>query len=102
MKANGVVCNSCKLNQDICPANSTYYPEAQFVFDCTNTIMNMEGNTCDAEVIAFFVDETETGQPSPSPDETPSPATSSGSCHAARVPIVVSAAVAVWMASFGT
>jgi hypothetical protein len=105
--ADGVVCNSCKLEQESCPAHSEL--SLGTVFDCTNTVMNIQGNTCNATVINLFLNMSmqptappETGPPNASPNEMPSPATNSGSCHAATVPIVVSAVAAAWMAFFGT
>jgi hypothetical protein len=125
IKGNGVACNSCEYGQVTCPAGN--YFDLGTVFDCTNTVMNIEGNTCDAPVIYLFagvefLPETDmpatpemdmpatpntdmpatpdTGPPSATP--MPTKATSSGRSHTAKVPIIVSAAAAAWMASFGT
>jgi hypothetical protein len=109
IKVNDVVCNSCEFQKVTCPANSSF-PLGD-VFDCTNTVMNIQGNECTSgSVVGSFLDAgvmptttpLETGPPSASPVEMPSPATSSGSSHTATVTIVVSAAAAAWMASFGT
>jgi hypothetical protein len=135
IKVNDVVCNSCEFQQATCPANSS--SPLRDVFDCTNTVMNIQGNECaSGSVVGSFLDagvmptttslETgppsaspaempttdagdmptttpfETGPPSASPVEMPSPATSSGRSLTAKVAIVVSAAAAAWMASFGT
>jgi hypothetical protein len=96
-------------------------------FDCTNTAGNVQGNTCETGLFgSFFVVSTmpsaapletpsaspveEMSTPSAAPLETPStspvempvPATSFGSSHTSKVAIVVSAAAAAWLASFGT
>jgi hypothetical protein len=115
---NGIAFNSCEYTQEICP-----YPENPFVFDCTNTITNIQGDSCDdpRAFESFFskietfapsassddmpspgTDPTEPGRPSASPEVMPSPAKSSGGSHAAKVTVVVSAAAAAWVATFGT
>ena len=49
-KVNDAVCSSC-LFVDSCPANST---ESGFTFDCTNTVLNTQGNTCELGVEGSF------------------------------------------------
>ena len=117
-KINNVTCNSC-LPVDGCPRNSTTIGFGS-TFDCTNTVVNIEGNTCETGLFgAFFYAPLETPSPSsmeimPTPStaplETPSispvamptPTTSSGSSHKTEVAIVASAAGTAWLASFGT
>jgi hypothetical protein len=142
-KANDVPCASCGSEQVTCPDNVT-----RTAFDCTNTILGIQGDTCYGDIIDTLllaasetaspfetsapglpeetavpdseteVPDSETNvpdsfdsdmpttppleQPSASPIETVAPDRSSGSSHAAKVAIVVSAAAAAWMASFGT
>jgi hypothetical protein len=125
IEADDVVCNSCKWDYASCPAGSLL----PTFFDCTNTVMNFQGDTCDGTVLAMLYyasmpttappetgspsassDEmpspatapTRSGPPSASPNEMPSPVTSSGSSHAAKVTVVVSVAAAACVASFGT
>jgi hypothetical protein len=103
IKVNDVACDICEFNQVTCPANSSFPLGNDF--DCTNTVLNIEGNECTSGgAKESFVDagmptttRTETGPPSaPPPVET-----SSGSSPAAKVTNVVAAAAAAWMASFG-
>jgi hypothetical protein len=82
IKANGVVCNSCEMETVKCS-----YSSVSNVFDCTNTVLNISGNTCNGSAVESFLEAT---------------ATSSGSSHAAKAIIVVSAVAAAWIASLGS
>jgi hypothetical protein len=102
---NNVICKSCSY-ENTCPANSVQ--QGGSIFDCTNTVVNVKGSTCETGLVGSFFD-VGSGMPSSAPLETPSaspvempmPATSSGSSHTAKVAIVVSASGAAWLASFG-
>jgi hypothetical protein len=89
IKVNDIACNICEIEQATCPSNSSI-PLGD-VFDCTNTVMNIKGNKCDAHAIESFLDA----------GGLPMPATSSGTSLTAKVTIVVSAAATACMASFG-
>jgi hypothetical protein len=103
MKANGVVCNSCEFEQSTCPSHPTM---KLAVVDCTNTVFNITGSLCENSLLTILEASMETttpsktGAPSAAPS-MPTTATTSGSSQEAKVTLVVSAAAAAWMASFG-
>jgi hypothetical protein len=74
------------------------------LFDCTNTVLKIQGDTCDGSVAQSFVATFEESAFASFLDSNPmeTPATSSGSSHAAKETIAVTAAATAWMASFGT
>jgi hypothetical protein len=121
-KVNDVVCNSCAFDQEECPANSEKILGT--VFDCKNTVINKQGNTCDS--IFGFLSSLDDGVPTTAPSGTEPPSASpveelglptsgtvgstmpttestnsSGGRLTANMTIVVSAAVTAWLASFG-
>jgi hypothetical protein len=51
VKVNDVVSSSCAFGLENCPANSEQ--ELGAVFDCTNAVINKQGNTCDT-ILGFL------------------------------------------------
>jgi hypothetical protein len=98
IKIDDVLCNSCEFDDEACPANANGGGTCCRTFDCTNTVAANEGDSCKDETMVPLM----TDAPNASPSEMLPPATSSGSCHATKVAIVVSVAAAVWMVSFNT
>jgi hypothetical protein len=106
LKVNEVMCKSCSV-EGYCPVSGNSTQSVGGTFDCTNTDLNAQGNTCEPGLVGSFfglgiVPSTAPLEtPSASPVGTPVPTTSSGSSRTAKVAIVVSVAGAVWLASFG-
>lgn len=54
LKVNNIICNSCSV-QGFCPDTSDPTQVYGRSFDCTNTVLNVQGNTCEPELEGSFL-----------------------------------------------